>query len=745
MGMGLSNGWRVRFGAFEADLQAGELRKSGIRVRLQDQPFRVLALLLERSGEVVSREDLRQEIWPDDTFVDFDHSLNTAINKIREALGDSATHPRFVETIPRRGYRFVFPVEGLVSTQKRSQELPSSGSGAHSRASWKARWALVSLVLAVAAAFAIWGFFGSSDSGRTPVPDYDFTPLTRDSGLTRQPALSPDGRLVAYASDRDGQGGLDIYVQQVGSTEAVRLTDHPADDWFPSFSPDGTQVVFRSERGGGGIYLVRALGGNETLLVSEGRSPRFSPDGQWIAYWKGLGIPTATSIHVVATTGGPPAELETDVSHASTPLWSPDGTHLMFWGWEKKEAFDRRDLDLYVAPREGGKAIKTGFAEVVAVAGLRYLGGFPVGSGANNKGEWLAVDHSYVFDAVSAGGALNVWQVPISPKTYRVVGPPRQLTRGTNEWEPAVARNGRIAFVEREVSVVIWSVAIDGNQGKILGDPQREVQGGLRYGWPDVSADGRQLVFDSDRSGNWDVWIKDLVSGKERPVLATAADERRPRISPDGSKVAVERGPGYRDLLVIPSGGGEEERLREGVVGLSSWSPDSRRLLYQSAGTGSILTVDVSTREEIEVLPGQPDGWLAGATLSPDDAWISFHFPADQSPRTIYIAPLREGVAADRAEWVEIKQVETPTRHWWSPDANLLYFLWGREGPYEVWAQRLDDTTKRPRGDPFQVKIPLGPQLRLTGHTYGLTTERLYMLLRQTTGNIWLAETAAAP
>ncbi len=143
---GVTNGQRVCFGAFEADLQAGELRKSGIRVRLQDQPFRVLALLLERSGQVVSREDLRQEIWPDDTFVDFDHSLNTAINKIREALGDSASHPRFVETIPRRGYRFVFPIEALASPQERSQELPSPSSGAHSRASWKARWAWVSLV-----------------------------------------------------------------------------------------------------------------------------------------------------------------------------------------------------------------------------------------------------------------------------------------------------------------------------------------------------------------------------------------------------------------------------------------------------------------------------------------------------------------------------------------------------------------------------------------------------------------------
>ena len=101
----------MRFGVFAADLAAGELRKSGVRVRLQEQPFQVLALLLERPAEVVTREDLRQKLWPADTFVDFDHSLNTAVNKLREALGDSASSPRYVETLARRGYRFLAPVE----------------------------------------------------------------------------------------------------------------------------------------------------------------------------------------------------------------------------------------------------------------------------------------------------------------------------------------------------------------------------------------------------------------------------------------------------------------------------------------------------------------------------------------------------------------------------------------------------------------------------------------------------------
>lgn len=106
----------LRFGVFELDLAAGELRKSGRRIRLQEQPFQVLVTLLENAGRVVTRDDLRRKIWPADTFVDFDHSLNTAVNKIRESLGDSATNPRFVETLARRGYRFIAPVDGAGAT-----------------------------------------------------------------------------------------------------------------------------------------------------------------------------------------------------------------------------------------------------------------------------------------------------------------------------------------------------------------------------------------------------------------------------------------------------------------------------------------------------------------------------------------------------------------------------------------------------------------------------------------------------
>jgi DNA-binding winged helix-turn-helix (wHTH) protein len=118
----------LRFGVFEVDLTAGELRKNGARIRLQEQPFQVLTALLQNAGQVVTRDELREKIWPADTFVDFDHSLNTAVNKIRESLGDSASSPRYVETLARRGYRFLAPVDSVATATTASALARDKGT-----------------------------------------------------------------------------------------------------------------------------------------------------------------------------------------------------------------------------------------------------------------------------------------------------------------------------------------------------------------------------------------------------------------------------------------------------------------------------------------------------------------------------------------------------------------------------------------------------------------------------------------
>src|SRR5579871_6457598 len=135
-----------RFGIFELDVRAGELRRNGLKIKLQDQPLQVLVLLLKRPGEVVTREEVRNQLWPADTFVDFDHSLNAAIRRLRDALGDSAENPRFVETVSRRGYRFLAPVTKL-GEQQELHPVPEALPGRSARPAW--HYALL-LVLAIA-------------------------------------------------------------------------------------------------------------------------------------------------------------------------------------------------------------------------------------------------------------------------------------------------------------------------------------------------------------------------------------------------------------------------------------------------------------------------------------------------------------------------------------------------------------------------------------------------------------------
>jgi DNA-binding winged helix-turn-helix (wHTH) protein len=147
----------LSFGVFEVDLRACELRKQGVRVKLQDQPFQVLTLLLKRPGEVVSREELRSQLWGSDTFIDFDNGLNTLINKLREALGDSADSPRYIETLPRRGYRFIAPLD---SCQRRVETALSRGYGVN--------WLVMALVCMGALAIAGYSYFHrlSTPNGR---------------------------------------------------------------------------------------------------------------------------------------------------------------------------------------------------------------------------------------------------------------------------------------------------------------------------------------------------------------------------------------------------------------------------------------------------------------------------------------------------------------------------------------------------------------------------------------------------
>src|SRR5258708_602179 len=243
----------IRFSTFEVDLHTGELRQRGQKVKLEEQPLQVLAALLERPGELVTREELHRRLWPADTFVDFDHSLNAAIKRLRDALGESAETPIFVETLARRGYRFIGHVEKIPET-------------AHARPRpWQRLFNRRNVILGaltagvIALPFVFYSRPLSSKAGKPTI-----TPIVTNFGEKHSPSLSPDGQHLAFAWNGGAGPDFSIYVKLVGTEESLRLTNQASIDFNPVWSPDGRYIAFcRVQKGEPGIYIIPALGGAE--------------------------------------------------------------------------------------------------------------------------------------------------------------------------------------------------------------------------------------------------------------------------------------------------------------------------------------------------------------------------------------------------------------------------------------------------------------------------------------------------
>src|SRR5215469_4829087 len=241
----------LRFDVFAVDVRAGELHRNGAKLKLQEQPFQVLCALLEHPGELLTREELRSRLWPADTFVDFDHGLNAAIRRLREALGDSAETPRFVETVARRGYRFIgnveIPAPTVPAGRRRWPEL------------FTTRKAALGVLGACALALFFFNyrhFFGSKAAQPVVIP------AVTNIGEKYTPSISPAGQHLAFTWNGGAGHYLSIYVKLIGSEESLRLTKQASIDFNPVWSPDGRYIAFcRIAQNEPGIYIIPALGG----------------------------------------------------------------------------------------------------------------------------------------------------------------------------------------------------------------------------------------------------------------------------------------------------------------------------------------------------------------------------------------------------------------------------------------------------------------------------------------------------
>ena len=552
----------VRFGVFEADLDQRELRRSGLRVKLQDQPFQLLAVLLEQPGRIVTREELRSKLWPAGTFVDFDHSLNVAIKRLREALGESAESPSFVETVARRGYRFI----GNVS------EVPGLPSPNRSR-SWRRLITTRNAVLTTCALVLSYQYYSHLLRSKAVQPAV--IPVVTNVGEKYTPSLSPDGQHLAFAWNGGAGRHFSLYVKLVGTEESLRLTTQPSIDFDPVWSPDGRFIAFcRIQERETGIYIIPALGGIERkvhntfwpeqdfnqIIYSAGRLS-WSPDGKVLAFSDRASLHEAPSIFLLLLDSLEVRRLTSAASSRadSNPAFSPDGQTLAF------TRASQASQSIYTVPVSGGEGQRL-ISDNTEHWGLA----------------WTADGRDIVFAnaswPVSAGW---LWKVSLRG------GKPERLQFGQEGIQPSI-RGTRLVYLRQTANLNIWRRKLN---SLISASPaERFISSTRMESGPQFSPDGSEVAFESTRSGAYEVWMCRSDGSGLVQLTHFNSITGTPRWSPDGRQIAFDSdAAGNGDIYIIASDGGLPRRFTKEPTGgaVPSWSRDGHWIYFASNRTGA--------------------------------------------------------------------------------------------------------------------------------------------------------------
>ena len=673
----------VHFGAFELDLRTGELRKHGIRVKLQDQPFQVLQALVERPGELVTREELRNRIWADGAFVDFDQSLNRAVNKVREALSDTAANPRYIETMARRGYRFVAAVEGAPKTASPSASPAAPPRSAAGRPWGKVAWFAAGVL--VATGVALWF---TRESAR--LPPARVVPLTTYPGIEINPASSPDGSRVAFSWDGEDGANFDLYVKTVGNVTPLRLTTDPAADGYPAWSPDGRQIAFASERDGGGIYIVSTDGGTQRR-IADLRSvcpPVWTTDGRYLFVAKrhtenqpesGDGALFLTPVD------GAGAPRQVLAPPAGTwyiyPALAPDGHSLVFASCTGTAA----------APQCSLQETELRGAVVALVRPRQIAGNLGTVSGI----AWTPDSSSVIF---SAGLTTpNLWRVNVKHGNE----PERIELAGDRARHPSIdLRTGRLIFSRGLAEIGIWRVEHAGKPAPFLTSSSSHNVN------PQYSPDGRRIAFNSSRQVGGDaIWIANADgTGAAQITSIDAPFAGTPRWAPEGRRLAFDAvRNGHWDIWVVEVSGNSPRQLTHGLGdnAIPSWSHDGSSIYFASNRTG---------RSEIWRIPvsGSP-----AVQVTRNGGYCAFESPDGKTLYYTMSGPAAEGIYAKSLPDGEEKQTvkEQIAKRAFAVFSNGIFYI------HQRGIERLPDPLLRlcRWTDPYSCGRHWSTRLRLGG------------------------------
>ncbi len=636
---------QVRFGVFEVNLETGELYRSGIRIRLQSQPFKLLAVLLEHAGEVVPRETLQHELWGTDTTVDFDHSLGIAINKLREALGDSADNPRFVETLAKRGYRFIAPVSPVepATTEPATVSVTPATVPQFNQLS---RWVIAGLAaicLALGAMLLLWS------PVRAPYNiaqvTYSGHVLTNDLDVESFSSSVSDGTRLYFSLIDNGNPVLAVALIANGEISYFHLPSEIGEPLICGLSMDGSNLLVRSHLQAEpeqSIWIVPTLGGNARRVPNV-----LAHDATWMPDGQHLVVASGNELTVVNSNGSNPRHLLTTQGWAFWLRWSPDGRKLRF---TLRDAV-RQTSALWEVDADGANAhpLFDGWSQPASEC----------------CGNWTGNGRYFVFQS-SHNGHHEIWAQRELHWWQWGSRNPFQITGGPLDYQApsTTPGNSRVSFL----------------------GATSEVQ--LLHALPHSSA---FTVFDQNLSaavlaefspdGGWVAWLnmadnslwRSRVDGSDRIEL-TMPPLRifSMKWSPDNQRLAVmgiEPGKPWKIYLIDTDGGQPIAVLNENRNEADpAWSADGHSIVFgrppdrmDNVQPKAIYQLDLESHKVVEI-PGSAG--LFSPRLSSDGRYIAA-MPLDQKSLKLYDR------VTQRWSTLTTHGVGDPT---FSHDGDYLYF-----------------------------------------------------------------------
>jgi Tol biopolymer transport system component/DNA-binding winged helix-turn-helix (wHTH) protein len=554
---------RVQFGVFEADLTAGELRRSGIRIRLQSQPFKLLSVLVEHPGEVVSREALQRELWGGETTVDFDHSIGIAMNKLREALGDSAENPRFVETLAKRGYRFIAPVK-VIDPEAVQATLATAAKRPRTRVS--AVWWIVGGLALICMLLAL--YIVERGPVHTPyrVVQVTFSGHVLNNDLDNESfsGSASDGTRIYFSHVDTGTPVLAVALVANGEISRFNLPSEIGAPLIGSLSPDGSQLVVRSHLEAEPeqpLWIVPTLGGNARRVPNV-----LAHDATWMPDGRHLLVATGNDLSVVSADGGDSRKFVTTPGLAFWLRWSPDGQRLRFTLRDLK----RQTAELWEVRADGSHLhpLLPGWSQPASEC----------------CGSWTPDGDEFVFQS-SHDGRPNIWVIRERP-WYAASRQPQQITNGpldyaapstapgrervffignTAQFELLRAVPGSSTFTALDQNLsaaalaqfspdgkwVAWLNAADNSLWRSRADGSERIEltsSTLRIFTMKWSSDDQRLAVMAEEPGKpWKIYLIDAEGGKLNPILNEDANEADPTWMPDGHSIVFGRLPDRMD------------------------------------------------------------------------------------------------------------------------------------------------------------------------------------------------------